>query len=205
MRFLSCFVSNYYCTATRLLMAFCASALLIAGFTHAQVETEPAYKPHPLHYFYRDAVLDDIELSPDGTHLLALKNIEGNTAILVYEISTGKVFYPVKTDNKKFKFNWVRWANNDRLLLSVGFSTNRGMLTKLQFDETRLLAADAKKPSKLLIMFSAARFERFPFSSAICEDRTLTIANSAATKKPFNKTSSKVTITSNAIRFCRAR
>jgi dipeptidyl aminopeptidase/acylaminoacyl peptidase len=114
--------------------------------------TSATHKPHPLHYFYRDAVLDDIELSPDGTHLLALKNIEGNTAILVYEISTGKVFYPVKTDNKKFKFNWVRWANNDRLLLSVGFSTNRGMLTKLQFDETRLLAANAKKPSKLMTL-----------------------------------------------------
>jgi hypothetical protein len=50
-------------------------------------------------------------------------------------------------------------------------------------------------------MLSAARLERFPFSTAICDDRTLTMANSAATKKPFNKTRRKVTVTSNAIRL----
>lgn len=115
-------------------------------------DAKPEHKSHPLHYFYRDAVLDDIEISPDGTHLLALKNVGGETAVIVNEISTGKVFYPVKTDNIKFKFNWVRWANNDRILLSVRFSSNRGEMTQLRFDETRLLAADAKKPSKMITL-----------------------------------------------------
>lgn len=104
----------------------------------------------PLESFYRDPILSDIEISPDGTHLLALKNIGGETAILVYDLQTGKSFYPIKSDNKEFKFNWIRWANNDRILMSLRFSSTRG--TTLRFTETRLLAADAKKESKLITL-----------------------------------------------------
>lgn len=125
---------------------------LISVVSITQAAETDEHKPHPLDYFYKDAVLSDIELSPDGTHLLALKNIGSETAIIVYEISTGKAYYPIKTDNKKFKFNWILWANNERLLLSVRFSSNRGTLTSLKFDETRLLAIDAKKPSKMITL-----------------------------------------------------
>ncbi len=104
----------------------------------------------PLESFYRDPILADVELSPDGTHLLALKNVRGETAILVHNLKTGEQFYPVKTDNKEFKFNWIRWANDDRILMSLRFSSSRG--TTQRFDETRLLATDAKKSSPFIAL-----------------------------------------------------
>lgn len=146
-----CFFQSCFIT-TRLLILSSLFMLVAVNPGNALAEPESTHKPHPLHYFYRDAVLSDVKISPDGTHLVALKNIGSETAIIVYEISTGKGFYPIKTDNKKFKFNWVRWANNDRLVMSVGFSSNRGTLTALKFDETRLLAMDAKKPSKMITL-----------------------------------------------------
>lgn len=95
-------------------------------------------------------MIEDIELSPDSTHLLALKNIGGDTVVMVVELESGKTFYPAKTDNKEFKFNWVRWANNDRLLMSLRFDSR--MLNGVRYMQSRLLATDAKKPSKMITL-----------------------------------------------------
>jgi dipeptidyl aminopeptidase/acylaminoacyl peptidase len=43
----------------------------------------------------------------------------------------------LKSDNKQFMFNWVEWAGNDRLLVSVRFASRRNFTGTL---ETRLLS-----------------------------------------------------------------
>lgn len=106
--------------------------------------------PLPLDVFYKDALIEDVEISPDGTHLLALKNVGGDTVVMVLEIATGKTFYPSKTDNKQFKFNWVTWANNDRLLMSLRFDSRTPGGVK--YMQTRLLATDAKKPGTMITL-----------------------------------------------------
>ncbi len=126
------------------LVLTCAIAPLQAA------EPSKKHTPLPLEVFYNDASVQDVELSPDGTHLLALKNIDGDTVVMVLEIATGKVFYPTKTDNKQYKFNWVRWANDDRLLMSLRFDSR--MFNGVQYMQTRLLATDAKKPGKLITL-----------------------------------------------------
>ncbi len=112
----------------------------------------PSAPEVPLELFYNDPLVKNVKLSPDGTHLLAFKSVGGETALMVMEIATGKIFYPTKTDNKKFKFNWVRWANNDRLLLSLRFST-LAYDGKSQYNVSRLLSMDAKKPSDMVAMY----------------------------------------------------
>lgn len=98
-------------------------AFIALTFTYPlhAAEASAQHTPLPLSVFYNDAMIEDIELSPDGTHLLALKNVGEDTVVMVLEIATGKTFFPTKTDNKQFKFNWVTWANNDRLLMSLRF------------------------------------------------------------------------------------
>lgn len=124
---------------------------LTSGFFALPVyATTNALTPLPLEVFYNDASVEDVELSPDGTHIMALKNVGGDTAIMVVEIATGKVFYPTKTDNKEFKFNWVTWANNDRLLMSLRFDSRAP--NGVKYSQTRLLAADAKKPGKMITL-----------------------------------------------------
>ena len=81
-------------------------ALLTLIFTCAipplhATESPKKQSPLPLEVFYKGELVEDIELSPDGTHLLALKNVAGDTVVMVLEIATGKVFYPTKTDNKR--------------------------------------------------------------------------------------------------------
>ena len=132
--FTSTWVSGRYARALFIL----GSILLTTAAPSAQATTET---PLPLEAFYRDEAIHNVKLSPDGTHLIALRNIGKDTVLMTLNLSTGEVFYPTKTDNEQFKFNWVRWANNDRLLMSLRFDSRRG--THLRFTETRLLAVDA--------------------------------------------------------------
>jgi dipeptidyl aminopeptidase/acylaminoacyl peptidase len=126
-----------------LALTFCIQSLNAA-------DTTSKHTPLPLEVFYKDALVEDIELSPDGTHLLALKNVGGDTVVMVLEIASGKIFYPTKTDNKQFKFNWVTWANDDRLLMSLRFDSR--MFNGVKYMQTRLLATDAKKAGKMITL-----------------------------------------------------
>lgn len=128
---------------------------LLALFTCCLIPTQlhaanPSHQPLPLEVFYNDAMIEGIELSPDGTHLLALKNFGGDTVVMVIELATGKTFYSTKTDNKEFKFNWVSWANNDRILMSLRFDSRAP--NGVKYSQTRLLATDAKKPGKMITL-----------------------------------------------------
>jgi dipeptidyl aminopeptidase/acylaminoacyl peptidase len=103
----------------------------------------------PAETFYRLPLFTNITLSPDGTHIVALKNMGDTTAVMTVDLATGKTFYPAITDNKKFKFSWVDWGNNDRLLISILFAQGE-FGASVKFTYTRLVAMDAKKPSKML-------------------------------------------------------
>lgn len=138
---------NYLTQAAKFIALLTVSSCFFS--LHSQANTSEL-KSLPLEVFYNDASIEDVELSPDGTHIMALKNVGGTTAIMVIEIATGKVFYPTKTDNKEFKFNWVTWANNDRLLMSLRFDSR--MPNGIKYSQTRLLAADAKKPGKMITL-----------------------------------------------------
>ena len=136
--------------AHRKVATLLALVLTCAAQTSNSTESPKKHSPLPLEVFYKGELVEDIELSPDGTHLLALKNVGGGTVVMVIEIATGKVFYPTKTDNKQFKFNWVSWANNDRILMSLRFDSR--MYNGFKYMQTRLLATDAKKPGKMITL-----------------------------------------------------
>lgn len=138
---------NFRSLSAKFIALFTLTSCLVPVAAYAATS---ALTPLPLEVFYNDASVEDVELSPDGTHIMALKNVGGDTAIMVIEIATGKVFYPTKTDNKEFKFNWVTWANNDRLLMSLRFDSRAP--NGVKYSQTRLLATDAKKPGKMITL-----------------------------------------------------
>ncbi len=125
----------------RLLLAAMALPLIAAESTE--------HVPQPLKHFYRDYLVSNLSLSPNGKQLLGLKTIDGMTAVMVIDLEKGKAIFPSKTDNKEFKFNWVRWANNNRILMSLRFTSKRDLFSNTRFDETRLLAMDAKENAPL--------------------------------------------------------
>lgn len=134
--------------AARVLRA--VSICIVFFATAAPLAQAKPDAPLPLEVFYREEAIYNVQLSPDGTHLAALRNIGSDTVIMTLNLDTGETFYPAKTDNEQFKFNWIRWANNERLLMSLRFDSRRG--AALRFTETRLLAMDAKKPSKMITL-----------------------------------------------------
>lgn len=132
-----------------------ASALLLAaGLCSAAEATtgKDLSAPLPASEFYQLPLMSDMHLSPDGNHLVGLKNIGAQTAIVSINLATGESFYPAKTDNQKFKFNWVRWANNERILISIGYASRLGEGSSLSLGETRLVSLDANKPSEMVNM-----------------------------------------------------
>lgn len=105
----------------------------------------------PLSVFYEDPLLSNVSISPDGKKILGIRYHDGKTLIMVHDIANKKSFYPMSSDNIKYKFNWVRWAENSkRVLLSVRFSSKeRGLV----FSETRLISLDAEKTAKSVNLY----------------------------------------------------
>lgn len=109
----------------------------------------------PLETFYQGERIEQLRLSPDGKRLVALKNIKEDTLIQLIDLMSGESVYLGKTDNKKYRFAWVRWANNTHLLASFRYGDVRGMGTKT--NETRLFSLEAKEGAELVPMVKAVR------------------------------------------------
>lgn len=109
----------------------------------------------PLESFYQGERIEQLRLSPDGKRLVALKNIKEDTLIQLIDLVSGESVYLGKTDNKKYRFAWVRWANNTHLLTSFRYGDVRGLATKT--NETRLFSLEAKAGAELVPMVKAPR------------------------------------------------
>ncbi len=132
-------------------MVLCASLLgtfLLAALPSRADASDP--QPLPLKAFYEGAQISNAELSPDGTHLLALWHSDGRTTVTVFDLEAGERFHPISSENEEFKFHWVTWANNDRLLVSLRFNDQRFQSGIRKWTQTRLFALDAKGASDVV-------------------------------------------------------
>ncbi|MCA1931673.1 S9 family peptidase [Rheinheimera sp.] len=109
----------------------------------------------PLEMFYQGERIEQLKLSPNGKRLVALKNIKEDTLIQLIDLTSGESIYLAKTDNKKFRFAWVRWANDTHLLASFRYGDVRGLGIKT--NETRLFSIEAKAGAELVPMVKAPR------------------------------------------------
>ncbi len=77
-------------------------------------------KPVPVEYYSRLPAIYDAAISPDGNWLATIVNYNGEYVLKVYNLAN-------PSDKKKrgttypssVKVNWVRWANNEQILLST--------------------------------------------------------------------------------------
>ena len=87
--------------------------------------------------------MSSLKLSPSGEKLIFItrySNEEGDgTLVNLHNLNTGERSFLANTDNKKYKINWIRWAGDERVLISARFPAIRyGTPTT----ETRLLVRD---------------------------------------------------------------
>ena len=99
-------------------------------------------KPVPVERFAALPLLSQVTLSPDGQKLAALMSRGGNTYLVTRATtSNGTLKALLSTDNKEHYFNWIRWVNNDRLVVSLRFASRRYFVGTV---ETRLLSIKAE-------------------------------------------------------------
>ncbi len=94
----------------------------------------------PLEAYARLPQLESPTLSPDGSFFAAIMN-RGDEAVVVTRPIDGSASLraAMKTDNREQRFAWLRWVNNQRLVMSLHFAAQRnGVATT----ETRLVAVD---------------------------------------------------------------
>lgn len=127
-------------TTTWMRRAACALGLIatagLAGAQTTPIEKPPA--PLPLSAFANLPLVAGVELTPDGQRYAALMNSGDHTVLVTCELVGGGPIRPLlKTDNKEFRFAWLKWASNERLVVSVHYPSQRGWT---QVGETRLFS-----------------------------------------------------------------
>ena len=92
-----------------------------------------------------------LTLSPSGEKVAFLTRMEpvvdgegselDGTLVGIFDSKNQSISYPVKAHNAEFVISWIRWANDEKLLISADFAAHRyGVATV----ESRLLVLDIK-------------------------------------------------------------
>lgn len=99
----------------------------------------------PVEYFASLPDVKQVKLAPDGKYFASLIRINleqrKGTALSVYNLETHKQTYPIMAGNVDFVINWIRWANNRKILVSATFADSR---FSTPTTERRLLIIDIK-------------------------------------------------------------
>ena len=97
--------------------------------------------PLPVEAFATPPDISYVKLSPDGKHLAFRHKLTGDsgTAVRIYNTETGEVKDLAYAKADEFNVNWIRWANNELLLMSAIFAATRD---RIPTTETRLVAID---------------------------------------------------------------
>lgn len=115
-------------------------AALCAGGLGPAFSAEPAApaEPIPLRAFAGLPAIEQPRLSPDGRGAVMVQNIDGQSYVVVSGFGE-KPKVVLKADQEKYSIGTLRWAGNNRVLVSANFQeVRRGVLTP----ETRLIAVD---------------------------------------------------------------
>ena len=96
--------------------------------------------PPPLEAYARLPQIEGTTLSPDGLYFAAIMN-RGDEAVVVARPVDGSspLRAVMKTDNREQRFAWVRWVNNQRLVISIHYPAKRG---SVDTTESRMVAVD---------------------------------------------------------------
>jgi hypothetical protein len=97
----------------------------------------------PLKAFASLPQVQSMALSPSGTSLALLQNIEDHT-YLVTTTHDGKARRKLfESDNKKFSIRWFDWVNDERLIIGVVVAdVTYGLEGPFRWTQTRLLAVN---------------------------------------------------------------
>ncbi len=80
----------------------------------------PARAIEPLETFADLPPIKHIDLAPDGTHAVVLRAVDETYHATLMDLTTGKSRILMAADPAQFRFNWCRFANQTRVVCSIG-------------------------------------------------------------------------------------
>lgn len=98
----------------------------------------------PYQAFSRLKQYSSVKISPDGTKLAFIRNVQktGMAVLTSYSLVDGEMLPLAHSDNEKILIRWFEWANNETILLGARYAGKRYRTDTI---ETRLMAVDVKK------------------------------------------------------------
>jgi len=120
---------------------FAIGMFLLLLFAPAAAEGELSTDQRiPLEAFARLPKVHSVQLSPDGKYVAMLTPIRGTTFLVTQKLySKEKPALVVRNEKGNNQIRWYKWANDERLLVSVGFAGSRG---GVPIQESRLVAVN---------------------------------------------------------------
>ena len=108
--------------------------ITISSFSYASVSKEL-----PISVYGNLPAFSQLQLSPNGKNLAAIKNIDGSLVLTVINLKTREQQYLLQADNIDVTLNWHTWASDDVILFSAGYTSKN---YKIKYTETRLYKYD---------------------------------------------------------------
>lgn len=133
---------------------------LALGMSMAAAETSPG--PLPVEAFFKPAVFDGPELSPDGKSMALVHRKDGLWTLAVHELGTGKAVAVLKATDKGHYFNSVHWKGDGRLVVGTTYlglqhagGKAKGRIVGFKYAEI-LAAIDRDGRNQVVLMRSEA-------------------------------------------------
>ncbi len=121
--------------------------------------TAPAFVPLPTSAFAELPFVEDVDLSPDGTHIAGLFGIGGQQRILMMPVRGDRSKPVVVAVPDETQIAWIRWVGNDNIVVglyalmpvegdrwyisrAIGINRGTGKITKLLWDSGGQNASD---------------------------------------------------------------
>jgi len=99
----------------------------------------------PVEAFAKLPLARGIALSPDGQHVAVIITRDNESFIATRELKAGAKLKPIyRPDEPRLRFNWVRWVNNERLLVGMRF-VSEYFLRQIWFTRLISLKADGSE------------------------------------------------------------
>ncbi len=102
----------------------------------------------PLEAFTRLPHTEHVQLSPGGDYLAFVRNDGVRSDVIVRDVETNHDAALLSTDNSRFHFNWVRWANDTRLLVS----TRKYRRHKNWYSERKIIAINSDGSDQISLL-----------------------------------------------------
>lgn len=141
-----------------------ATALLFAPGTLAAADSKaapvtPAFTPLPTSAFAALPFVEDVDLSPDGTHIAGLFGIAGEQRIMMMSMLGDRSKRVLVAVPDQTQVAWIRWVGNDNIIVGlsalmpveadrwyisrvIGINRGTGKITRLLWDSGGQNASD---------------------------------------------------------------